>query len=56
MVEIIKTYTGTMWAQGTAKMTIGYAYRCIVCEFITINKDEAKTHLTCKEKHNATSY
>ena len=50
MVEIIKTYTGYTRTEGRVKATIGYAYRCAVCELITISKKEATPHLKCKEK------
>ena len=50
MVEVIKTYTGDPRTFGRVKMTLGYAYRCAGCGLITTSKEEAKPHLTCKEK------
>lgn len=50
MVEVIKTYTGYARTHGRVKSTIGYAYRCSKCGLITLNKEEAKPHLKCKEK------
>ena len=50
MVEIIKTFTGYARAHGRIKSTVGSAYRCKVCGFITLSKKEATPHLKCKEK------
>lgn len=50
MVEVINTYTGYSRTHGRVKSTIGYAYRCAKCGLITLNKEEAKPHLKCKEK------
>lgn len=48
MVEIIKTQTGYARADGGIKLTVSYAYRCKVCELITLSKKEATPHLKCK--------
>ncbi len=56
MIEVIKTYTGYTRPQGQIKMTLAYAYRCKVCELITLNKKEAKAHLKCKGEPHEKSY
>ncbi len=47
-VEIIKTYSGYARTFGRIKTTTSYAYRCTVCELITLKKEEATLHLKCK--------
>lgn len=48
MVEIIKTITGYSRQHGLVKTTVGSAYRCKSCGFITLIKKEAILHLKCK--------
>jgi len=49
-VEVIKTLAGTARAHGQIKTTVGSAYRCKRCGFITLSKEEAKPHINCKGK------
>jgi hypothetical protein len=49
-VEVIKTLTGYTRSHGRVKTTVGYAYRCVKCGFITLSKEEAKPHINCKGK------
>jgi len=56
MIELIKTYSGYTRPEGRVKTTIGYAYRCKKCGFITMSKEAAQPHLKCKEKQDETCH
>lgn len=50
MIEVIRTYAGYTRTEGRIKQTFTPMYRCKECGLITEIKEEAKTHLKCKEK------